>query len=359
MIHVVIGTKAQLVKMCPVLREMEAQGVPYNFIFTGQHQKTVDDIRDNFSIKGPDVVLYKGKDVDSIASMLVWGLKIIGRTISGKEAVFKKDRKGIVLVHGDTFSCLLGAVLGKLKGLKVGHVESGLRSFNLFHPFPEELTRILTFYLADVYFCPGQWAIDNLGRFNGEKINTYQNTLLDALHLAIANVDEIEVDVPEEKYCVVTVHRFENIFRRAIFAQILDQVEEIAKHKRVLFILHPPTEKRLKEFCLFDRLDRNKNIELRPRYDYYKFIKLVYKSEFLVTDGGSNQEESYYMGKPCLLIRKATERNEGLGKNVVLSEYNGDIIADFVANYEKYVRKNEAFNCSPSKIVTTVISKYA
>ena len=149
MIHIIIGTKAQLIKMAPVMKLLEQQGIEYNYISTGQHRETMDDILANFGIKLPDQITYTGKDITSVIQMFTWSVRNIVHTLQNKHAIFRNDTNGIVLVHGDTFSTLLGALMGKIAGLKVGHIESGLRSFNLFHPFTEEITRILTFRLSD------------------------------------------------------------------------------------------------------------------------------------------------------------------------------------------------------------------
>lgn len=358
MIHVVIGTRAQLVKMGPILSLLEDRGTPFNLIFTGQHRATFDDIRGNFFAKEPDVVLYDGKDITSISAMLVWAVQILTKTMRRSSAVFRGDKDGIVLVHGDTFSCLLGALIAKAKGLKVGHIESGLRSHNVFHPFPEEITRLLTFCLADVYFCPGQWAVDNLRKFNGEKINTENNTLLDSLRYAIRQIDATEVEDPKEKYCVVSVHRFENVFRRTALARIISLIEDIASKIQVVFIMHPLTERKLNQYGFMQRLSSNANVSLRPRSDYFEFIELAYKSEFLVTDGGSNQEETFYMGKPCLLLRKATEREEGLGSNVVLSKLDPNVIDEFLKSYQQHRTKGAENAESPSRLICDYLSPY-
>jgi UDP-N-acetylglucosamine 2-epimerase (non-hydrolysing) len=197
MIHVIIGTKAQLIKMAPILKTLKMEGIDYNYISTGQHKATIDDILANFAIKKPDYVLYDGKDITSVFQMLIWGIKNLFKTVLHKKVIFKNDKKGIVLVHGDTFSTLLGAVMGKIGGLKVAHVESGLRSFNLFHPFPEEITRLLTFRLSDYMFCPGEWAQNNLVKYNGIKINTQLNTLYDSLRFALPAIENLTgVEIP-------------------------------------------------------------------------------------------------------------------------------------------------------------------
>lgn len=355
MIHVVIGTKAQLVKMGPLMAELEARGLPWNFVFTGQHHETIRDLRENFSVRDPDVALHEGSDIKSIPAMAAWIAKVLARSLLPGRSPFRGDRRGIVLVHGDTFSCLLGALLGRAHGLRVGHVESGLRSFNLFHPFPEEIVRLLTFRLADVYFCPGAWAVKNLRAHRGTKIDTVHNTLLDSLTMAVANAERVDVPIPRRPYCVVSVHRFENIFERRALERIVGNVERIAARMPALFILHPPTKKKLSEFGLLARLRANPRIRLRPRMDYFRFVKLVGRSEFLVTDGGSNQEECFYMGKPCLLLREATERQEGLGRNVVLSRHDPAAIDSFVGGYRSLAFDPEDFGVSPTKIIVDSI----
>ena len=168
-------------------------------------------------------------------------------------------------------------------------------------------------------------------------------------------IDKVKVDIPRRKYGVVTLHRFENIFKKNQFEKIVNILEGISKKVKLLFILHKPTEKKLREFRLYSRLENNKNIELRPRYDYLKFIKLIVNSEFIISDGGSNQEESSYLGIPCLLFRYRTERQEGLGGNVVLSEFNKERIEDFVGDHRKFRRKGLDKEFKPSKIIVSWI----
>lgn len=244
MIHIVLGTKAQLIKMAPIMVELKNQKIPYNFISTGQHQETINKLLKNFQIKKPDYKLYSGKDITGIFQMGMWILRILHQTFKNKKEIFKKDENGIILVHGDTFSTLLGALMGKVTRLKVGHIESGLRSFNLLNPFPEEITRILTFKLSDYYFCAGNWALSNVKKYNGIKINTKQNTLLDSLRLAIKNQKNIKVDILNKKYVVITIHRFENIFKKKQFEQIIEIIEDISK-KLKFYLFFIPQQKRI------------------------------------------------------------------------------------------------------------------
>jgi len=359
MIHIVIGTKAQLIKMAPIMAILQKKGVSYNFIYTSQHKEKMWALLDNFNLKKPDYILYQNKkDVTSIIQMGIWFFTCIIELWKNKSEIFKNDNKGIVLIHGDTFSTLLGAVMGKMVDLNVGHVESGLRSFNLFHPFPEEITRLLTFKLSNIYFCPGNWAIQNLKKEKGEKINLENNTLVDSVNLALSLSDRSQVVIPDKSFGIVSIHRYENIFKRENLNRCIQLIEIIANKHPLLFVLHLPTEKQLKKFEFYDRLINNPNIEMRPRYDYFDFIALLKNSNFLITDGGSNQEECSYMGHPCLLLRKATERQEGLAKNVVLSEYDENKVLLFVNNLSDYRYPAQMPNISPSTILVEQCVSY-
>jgi UDP-N-acetylglucosamine 2-epimerase (non-hydrolysing) len=359
MIHVVIGTKAQLIKMAPVMLALDAQGLPYRFISTGQHRDTTRELLQNFGLRQPDHTIYTGTDIASIPAMLLWSVRILWLTLRRRREIFDGDREGIVLVHGDTFSTLLGAFMARIAGLRVGHVESGLRSFHLFHPFPEELTRLLTFRMSQWYFCPGSWALGNLRRYSGKKIDTGDNTLTDALRIALARADSVTVDLPPRPFVVASVHRFENIHSRKTLGRIANIIQRIALEYRVLFILHNPTAKNLRRFGLYNRLAASPNIELRERYDYFRFIKLLSQAEFVVSDGGSNQEECYHLGKPILLLRMATERREGLGANCVLSRYEIPVIDEFVGNYREYDRAPTITEKSPSECIAEACRPFA
>ena len=306
------------------MKELADRNIGYNFIFTGQHRETIDELINVFKLKAPDYRLYDGRDITSVPAMFFWIVRCLIKTLKNKTEIFKGDKDGMALVHGDAFSALLGALMAKISGLKVGYVEAGLRSFDLFHPFPEELTRRIVSGFAECHFCPGDFAFNNSKEYKGVKINTRENTLLDALRLAISS--ETIINWPQEKYAVISIHRFENVFNKKRFKFILKLLETISEKIKPLFIVHPVTEKKLKKFGFWAELLNNKIIELRPRSDYFRFIKLLNNSEFIITDGGSNQEESYYLGKPCLVMRKTTERKEGLGKNVIISEYNQEIM---------------------------------
>lgn len=350
MLHIIIGTKAQLIKMAPIMSSLQQKKIDYNYIFTGQHSESMKEISHNFSLKEPDVILFNQGDTTNTKSILKWFVKTLFSSLLSRKEIFKNDERGIALVHGDTLSTLLGAIIAKTQGIKVAHVESGLRSFNILQPFPEELTRLIVFQLSDVFFCQNQTAIDNLKKYKGLKYNTQQNTLYDSLKIYLEINNEAHTD-QQKPYAIVTLHRFENIRSKKAMERVVNIIEDISKKITLFFILHKPTKESLIKHNLFEKLESNDNIILHPRYNFFNFIDLVRQAEFLISDGGSNQEECFYLGKPILLLRKATERDEGLGINAVLSNYDSKIINHFINNINNYKKNLFISRASPSEII--------
>jgi UDP-N-acetylglucosamine 2-epimerase (non-hydrolysing) len=267
-------------------------------------------------------------------------------------------KKHIVLTHGDTFTTWFAALFAKLTRTKVMHVESGLRSFNLFKPFPEEINRLITFRLSDYYACPGDWAVDNLKKFKGIKINTHDNTQVDTIRFGLEHAESADFKLPTKKYVVVSLHRYENIFKQERFGLIVEELEKIAEEFLLLMVQHPATFIQLDKFGLRKRLEANKNIQLLPRLEYLPFVKAIKHSEFVVTDGGGNQEELFHMGKPTLIFRNETERQEGLGTTAVISKLDPVIISDFMKHYKQHQHQPTSSKNSPSKIIVDNLEKF-
>jgi UDP-N-acetylglucosamine 2-epimerase (non-hydrolysing) len=165
------------------------------------------------------------------------------------------------------------------------------------------------------------------------------------------------VNIPAKKYVVVNIHRFENLRSKNIMKKLVEVLNDLTKAFHIVFILHNPTKKAIEKFALGDAF--HKDIEFRDRYDYFRFIKLIAGAEFVISDGGSNQEECFYLGKPILLYRKTSERQDGIGRNVFISAYKTDSVNDFVANYMKYARSFFEVDDSPSDMIVKFIQKYA
>lgn len=353
-INCIIGTRAQLIKMAPVIRQLERSRCRLNLVFTGQHRETMAELLRDFGICSPWRYLHEGKEVTGIVQMARWFVTCFLRAIRHPERYFllNRERPMVFVVHGDTFSTLLGALLGKVLGGTVAHVESGLRSFRIFHPFPEELTRLLVFRLSDIAFCPGSWAYDNMKKYGALRIDTGENTIRDALDIATA------VSRPQGRaaayYAVFSIHRFENIFFRRRLTQVVELLERTACRHPVIFVVHPATKIQLVRSGLMSRLERNPSVTLVPRMGYVEFVGLVSGAAFVVTDGGSNQEELSYLGVPTLLMRRATERTEGIGESATLCNYDEKILDTFLQNIASLKRAPKRQNStSPSRIIVS------
>lgn len=329
MIYVLLGTRAQLVKMAPVMRVLEERGARVRLLLTGQHRETIDDLIADFRLRTTPELVYRGPEASGVMAMARWAGGCLWQLLRHRRRWFDGlDRvRDVIVVHGDTFSTLLGALLGRLLRVRVAHVESGLRSFNWRNPFPEELTRLAVFRLSDIAFCPGPWAASNLARYRHlDVVDTQHNTLLDAVRYAIAGTPRATMPA----YAVVSVHRFENLRSRRRLDAIVRIVTEVARRMRVVMVLHPVTERVLRRRGLHEALARA-GVEMTPRMAYTRFLALLAGATVVLTDGGSNQEELSYLGVPTLLLREATERREGLGENVVLAGYDVPKVLSLVA----------------------------
>ena len=361
MISCFIGTRAQLIKMAPVVLEIEKRRLPLNLVLTGQHEETMEQLLNDFGIRTPRAYLYRGKEISGIAQMGIWFVHCLWKCLRESDRfVPGSSVNNVILVHGDTFSTLLGAVVGKLKGITVAHIEAGLRSGNIFHPFPEELTRRAVFRLSDLAFCPGEWPYSNMEKYRAKRIDTGQNTLLDTLAIALSVPQKTALPFPDNTFGIVSLHRFENIFNVRRLTRIIGLLEKAADRFPLVFVLHPATRKKLAQFGLRSRLENNSRVKLLPRMGYIEFVRLMQAARFVITDGGSNQEELSYLGIPTLLMRKTTERREGLTTTAILCAYDEQILERFLRNLPGLSTVKPGTNStSPSKIIVDHLGPYA
>lgn len=357
MIHFIVGTRAQLFKMAPIMLECQKRKLSWRWVYTAQHKETMEQTLRTFGLPEPDYTILKwNTEAKTMGKIWIWFIKmLLALPRSNKILDGYTGKSHIVLTHGDTLTTWIAALYAKITRTKVMHVESGLRSFNIWKPFPEEINRLITFKLSDYFACPGEWALNNVKHQKGVKINTHGNTQLDTIHFGIKHADSVNFQVPKSKYVVVSIHRYENIFKKERFIKIIDELEYISDSFKLLIVQHPATFLQLDKFNLRDRLTNNKNIELLPRLEYLPFIKAIKYSEFVVTDGGGNQEELYHIGKPTLIFRNETERQEGLGTTAVISKLRHSIVEEFIHNYKKYSHPPTSFSSSPSKIIVDAI----
>ena len=357
LIQVLFGTKAEAIKLAPVLTEMDKRGVPYRLVETGQHGGFLPGLRVELGLREPDVCLGGDRDADTVARAVIWGIRLALRLASAqrlRDEVFG-NRDGVCLVHGDTPSTLLSALMARRAGLRVAHLESGLRSHNWRHPFPEELIRVAVMRLSHVLFAPDSDAVANLealvaqGKVHGRVVATSANTGIEALRTALGSIGP---EVAGSGPVVATMHRVENLHDDRRFEGFLALLGSL--DRPAVFVVHPPTEA-----VLSDRGGRavveDMGVATSGLVPYGEFTAMLAAAPYVVTDGGSIQEECARLGVPTLLWRDRTERPDGIGANVVLARYDDDVVGAFLADPEAWRRPVALGDERPSAQVVDVL----
>ncbi|TDS82493.1 UDP-N-acetylglucosamine 2-epimerase [Comamonas sp. JUb58] len=353
-ILVTVGTKAQFIKMAPVLKAFDQAGVVYDLVYTGQHSETFSLLERTFGVRTPDQVLVPNIEVTTKQGMLSWSIKFWRAVWSSISAgLWRKYQYG--LVHGDTISAIYCAIAMRLSGMSVVHIEAGLRSKSLFDPFPEEIIRRLISKIASVHFAPDNLSVANMKNARGDVIHTHGNTMRDALRMALGEKADGDIECGQGKYALVSMHRNENLSNAKAFDSLMKMVIETAQTSQVKFVLHPATRSRLEKSKWLPLLKKNLNIELLQRMDYPDFVELIMGCSFLMTDGGSNQEEAAMLGVPTIILRKNTERMDGIGDNVVLSDLSSEAVGEFV---QKHCGKKWTIRAIEKSSPSIVISQW-
>ncbi|MBE2223965.1 MAG: UDP-N-acetylglucosamine 2-epimerase [Anaerolineae bacterium] len=363
MIHVFVGTKAQFIKMAPIMMELNKREILYNLIDAGQHGGLTGELMEQFALGEPNVFLRSEKTtIKTMWQAIKWTAKSLLQLIVKPKAISNQvfqGKKGVCLIHGDTLTTLISLLYAKRCGIKVAHVEAGLRSYRLFDPFPEEIIRLLAMRFSDILFAPSEWAYQNLKKmgYEAKTIDAGGNTIIDTVRYALEKVNGRSQT--SQPYIIVTTHRVETIYSKSRLQFIIEFLEKVADQRQVRFVLHHPTENQLRRFGLFGRLAHNPQIELSPLQPYIKFVGLLANADFIVTDGGSIQEESYILNKPCLIMRTTTERMEGLGENAFLADFSHERIDQFLNQLPSFNRVELPDSIKPSATIVDHITEWA
>lgn len=304
----VFGTRPEAIKMAPlVLKLKKDDRFEEITVVSAQHREMLDQVLDIFKIK-PDHdfnIMHKNQTLEDITSKVMLDMA----------KVIKKEQPDIVLVHGDTTTSFAAGLATFYEQTKLGHVEAGLRTWNKYSPFPEEMNRQMTDDLTDLYFAPTKLSKQNLIKENHLADNIYVtgNTAIDALEQTVKEdyhhdvLDEIN---PDSKIVLVTMHRRENQGEpmRCVF-KVMKQVVDSHKDVEIIYPVHlsPRVQKVAKEV-----LSDDPRIHLIKPLDVVDFHNLAKKSYFIMTDSGGVQEEAPSLGKPVLVLRDTTERPEGV-----------------------------------------------
>lgn len=307
----VFGTRPEGIKMAPIIKEMEKrEEIESVTCITAQHREMLDQVLELFEIE-PDYDLNIFNPGQSLTGITV-------KALEGLEKVIKEVEPDLLLVQGDTTTVFSGALAAFYQQVKIGHVEAGLRSHNIYSPYPEEVNRRLTGIMTNFHFAPTENNRQNLLRedYRDEDIYITGNTVIDALHYAIKEDYSFEdqllngLDFDNKRVVLLTSHRRENLGQpmENIFRAVNDVVEKY-EDVEVVFPIHLNPKVRDIARRVFDGNDR---IHLIEPLDYEPFANLIAKSHLLVTDSGGLQEEAPSLGKPVLVVRRETERPEGV-----------------------------------------------
>lgn len=324
MLAVVLGTRPEIIKTAPVVREAQRRGIPVIIIHTGQHY---DDALDGIFFRElglPQPTVNLG-----VGSMPV--LKQLGAMIDRLHDVFETYKPKVVMVQGDTNSVLAGALAAHKFGIPVAHLEAGLRSDDW--DMPEEANRVLTGFVADFHFCPTEVQRERLQRETiTEGVHVVGNTVVDAaLHYReIAKTSDVlhrfGIDGP---YALLTMHRPSNVDEPERLRSMIEMFSRFAEMRgwKIVFPVHPRTKARLLSSGLWDGLCTNPNFILSEPIGYLDLLALQSNAQLVLTDSGGMQEEANILHVPCVTLRANTERPETVeaGGNVL---YAGTDVAE-------------------------------
>lgn len=311
-IAIIVGTRAELIKLFPLIRRIEESENKLVFIHTGQHN--IEELCEKFSLPKPDRVLSEAPEESSkfkgkVFNAIKWNISLI-RDI--RESI-SQESPDYVLYHGDTMSTSLAAlgsskILFPIRKFETVHIESGLRSGSVLEPFPEEISRIFSDAVSDILFAVSPIAKDNLRWHEklGKSVHNIGNTIVDSAKEA----EEIGNNFEKSNYGLVTIHRHENIGSEKRMKKIVSILEE--SPLELIFPLHDNTRAALENYGLLEKIEENEKIQIMDLVDYPDFINMIKSADILYTDGGSIQEESLIYNVPCIVLRNRTERKEGI-----------------------------------------------
>jgi len=302
----VVGTRPNFIKIAPIMEAYKAiPSIKPMLVHTGQHydDKMSDLFFKELEIPRPDINLEVGSASHAIQTAEI---------MKAFEPVVLEQKPDVVLVVGDVNSTIACGLVAVKLGVKLVHVEAGLRSFD--RTMPEEINRVLTDAISDILFCTEQSGVYNLVRegVSPSKLFMVGNVMIDTLvrNRAKAEQSKIldELGLKEGAYSVLTLHRPSNVDSSEAFSGILDVLEVIQKDMPVVFPIHPRSRKNLRESGLEERIARMSNLKLLDPTGYLDFLKLMSHARLILTDSGGIQEEATILKVPCITLRENTER---------------------------------------------------
>ncbi len=325
----IVGARPNFMKIAPIHRAFEALSSTefvHTIVHTGQHYdaKMSDAFFADLDMPQPSYFLGVGSGSHAVQT---------AKTMIELEKVFLEDRPDIVLVPGDVNSTLAATIVATKMGIPVGHIESGLRSFD--RTMPEELNRIATDVLSDILFVTEQSGLDNLSKegIDKSKLHFVGNTMIDSLHYALPKADSKntleQLNLTKDKYGLITIHRPSNVDDPQQLEMILRVLNELSKSTSVVFPIHPRTRKNIENFGLLQFVENSNRFHLIDPQGYVDFLNLMRNASFVLTDSGGIQEETTALQIPCVTIRTTTERPSTveIGSNILIDPSRETILS--------------------------------
>ena len=359
----IFGTRPEAIKMAPLVKELERREKIESVVcVTAQHREMLDQVLKVFDIH-PDYDLNIMKQGQTLS-------EITSRVLLGLEEVIKEVKPNIILVHGDTTTTFAGALAAFYNNVDIGHVEAGLRTWNKYSPFPEEMNRQMVDCMTDMYFAPTEVSKNNLliQGINEDKIYITGNTAIDAMQYTVKDAynNDIFDWVGEDKLILLTAHRRENLGEpmKNIFKAVKRLVTDIPNIK-VVYPIHLNSNIRKIADEVIGNNEKIKIIEPLEVIDFHNFIN---KSYLILTDSGGIQEEAPSLGKPVLVLRDTTERPEGIsagtlklvGTNEEIIYNETKLLLENIDEYEKMSKSSNPYGdgLASKKIVDAIVDKY-
>lgn len=360
----IFGTRPEAIKMAPLVKELEKRDEIESIVcVTAQHREMLDQVLATFDIK-PDYDLNMMKQGQTL-------IDITTGALNGVDSVIKECKPDIVLVHGDTSTTFAGGLAAFYNQVAIGHVEAGLRTYNKYSPYPEEMNRQMVDCMTDLFFAPTELSRANLLKENidDSKIYITGNTAIDAMGTTVdSNYSHPELDWLEgDKMILLTAHRRENLGEpmKNIFRGIRKVLDEVPNIK-VIYPIHKNPLVRAAADEIFGDCDRVKLIEPLEVFDFHNFQNLSY---LILTDSGGIQEEAPSLGKPVLVLRDTTERPEGIEAGTLklvgtdsetIYKETLRLLTDKV-EYERMSRASNPYGDghASERIVDAIIEKYS
>lgn len=341
---IIFGTRPEAIKMAPVVKALQqADGIDVKVCVTAQHRQMLDQVLELFDIT-PDYdldIMQAGQDLTDVTTNVLQGL----------QQVFQQEKPDRILVHGDTTTTFAASLAGYYQRIPVGHVEAGLRTGDIYSPWPEEINRRLTGAITDLHFAPTEKARENLLAENipESQIIVTGNTVIDALIDVVDKIDnnpQIKSQLqqqfpfidPNKRLILVTGHRRENFGEG--FEQICKALQQISQQPAVQIVYPVHLNPNVREPVL-RLLKGADNIHLIEPLDYLPFVYLMQQSYLVLTDSGGVQEEAPSLGKPVLVMRNTTERPEAVDAGTV--KLVGTNIEAITEETQKLLNDKEAY----------------